>query len=242
MKNNNILIIDDNQDLADGLAMILEDENYQVSVAYNGSDGIRLLDAGLFDLVFIDVKLPDMNGIEIYQHIHRKSPTTKVIMMTGFRIEQVIAELIDNGEVEILRKPFDMSLVHDIISEIKDKSIVLIADGSPDISVNLYKYLIDKNVTTILARNKQEALDRILTNTADVLVLDLQTSIISSLEVYLQLEQQNRAIKTIIVTGYTKEDNVTIDALKSLSVTGCLFKPFAPEDMLTTINKVMKLN
>ena len=76
----------------------------------------------------------------------------------------------------------------------------------------------------------------------DVLVLDLQMPIMSGLDVYLQLQQQERAVKTIIVTGYPKEEKETIDVLKSLSVTGCLFKPFAPEDMLTAINKAMQLS
>ena len=242
MKKLNILIIDDNHDLADGLAMVLEDENYTVSLAYNGNDGIKLFDIEQFDVVFIDVKLPDMNGVEVYQYIHHKNPITKVVMMTGFRIEQILAEVIDSGEVEILRKPFEMKLVNDILTKAEEKSIVLIADDNPDFSEALSEYLTDNNISTILARNGQEALDGVLSNPVDVLVLDLQMPIMSGLDVYLQLQQQERAVKTIIVTGYPKEEKETIDVLKSLSVTGCLFKPFAPEDMLTAINKAMQLS
>ena len=53
MSESNILIIDDNKDLADGLGMILEDEGYQVTLAYNGPDGIRSFNTGHFDMVLV---------------------------------------------------------------------------------------------------------------------------------------------------------------------------------------------
>ena len=89
MTKTSVLIVDDNQDLADGLGMVLEDENYQVSLAYNGTNAIKLFNDGSFDFVFLDVKLPDMNGIEVFQSIIRKDPNATVILMTGYRVEQL---------------------------------------------------------------------------------------------------------------------------------------------------------
>lgn len=241
MKELSILIVDDNVDLADGLAMVLEDENHQVSLAYNGTDAIKTFDDGKFDISFIDVKLPDMSGIEVFQHIHNKELNTKVIMMTGFRIEQVLAEVVDSGEVEILRKPFEMKQIMDVASQIKKESIVLLADDDPDLSESLSDYLVDNGIKTILAKNGQEALDGVLSNPVDVLVLDLRRPIICGLEVYLQLKQQGHAIKTIIITGFASEEKETIDVLKSMSVTGCLFKPFKPEDLLQAIEQAMNM-
>lgn len=239
MNQTSILIIDDNQDLADGLAMVLEDENYQVSLAYNGINGIKVFDTDRFDIVFIDVKLPDMNGVEVFHYIHNKAPKVKTIMMTGFRVEQILAGVIDNADVEILRKPFEIKHVLEILNKIKNESIILIADDDPDFSEGMSEFLTEHGMKTILAKNGQEAVDGVLSNPVDVLVLDLRIPIMCGLEVYLQLKQQGRAVKTIIVTGYEKQEAETIDILKSMSVTGCLFKPFSPNDMLHAIEQAI---
>ena len=242
MSQTRVLIVDDNQDLADGLGMVLEDENYQVSLAYNGADAIKTFDAGHFDVVFLDVKLPDMNGVEVFLYIHNKDPKVKVVMMTGFRIEQVLAEVIDRGEVEILRKPFEMKRVEEILKKAQHESIILIADDDPDFSEGMSDFLIEHGMKTIVAKNGQEALDGVMSNKIDVLVLDLCMPIMCGLEVYLKLKQQGRTVKTIIVTGYAKEEKEAIDLLKSVDVTGCLFKPFAPDKLLTVIEEILQKN
>lgn len=239
MKKLKILIIDDNKDLADGLGVVLEGENYQVSIAYNGTDGMSQFDADQFDVVFIDVKLPDVNGIEIFQYINNKSVNVRTIMMTGFRIEQILAEVISNGDVEILHKPFEIKSVLNTLKQIKNESIVLIADDDPDFAESLSEYLDDHGLKTMIARNGQEALDSVLSNPIEVLVLDLRMPIMCGLDVYLRLKKQGRAVKTIIVTGYAKEEKEAIDILKSTSVTGCLFKPFKPVEMLDAIEHAM---
>ena len=239
MKQTSVLIVDDNQDLADGLGVVLEDENQQVSIAYNGTEAIKIFDAGDYDVVFLDVKLPDMNGIEVFQYIKDKVPKVKVIMMTGFRIEQVLAEVIDRGEVEILRKPFEMERVEEILKQVQSESIVLIADDDPDFSEAMSEYLVDHGLKIMLARNGQEAIDGVLSNPVDVLVLDLRMPVICGLGVYLKLRKLNHAVKTIIVTGHGKEEKETIDLLRSTEATGCLFKPFNPEDMLHAMKQAL---
>lgn len=239
MSQTSILIVDDNQDLADGLAMVLEDENFQVSLAYNGTDAISKFNTGNFDIVFLDVKLPDISGVEVFQSIHEKDPGAKVIMMTGFRIEQVLAEVVENGDVEILRKPFEIKHVLDTLNQIRKESIILIADDDPDFSEGMSEFLNDHGMKTILAKNGQEALDGVLSNPVDILVLDLQMPIMCGLDVYLQLKKKGHAVKTIIVTGHEKQEAETIDILKSMSVTGCLFKPFKPDDMLDAIEQII---
>lgn len=239
MTKNNILIVDDNQDLADGLAMVLEDENYHVSLAYNGTDAINTFDASHFDVVFVDIKLPDISGMDVYQYINKKNPKARVIMMTGFRIEQVLEEVIEKGNVEILRKPFEMKRIEEILEEVQHESIVLIADDDPDFSESVSEYLSEQGIKTILAKNGQEALDQMMSNEVDVLVLDLNMPIMCGLDVYMELKKKGIAVKTIIVTGNDKKEKETVDLLQSVNVTGCLFKPFKPDNLLNVIKDIL---
>lgn len=237
MSQLKILIVDDNQDLANGLGTVLEYEGYQVTLAYNGNSGIKAFEAENFDLVFLDVKLPDMNGVEVFQNIHKKNPETRVIMMTGYRVEQLLAETIEDGEVELLRKPFKIERVFEILGEIKNESIVLIADDDPGLPESLSSYLTGCGMKTLHARNGQEAVDGMELNPAEILLLNLRKPIMNSLGVYLKLRQRGHAVKTIIVTGYEDQESNCVDVLRSTSVTGCLFKPFKTEEMLGVIDQ-----
>ena len=239
MSQKKLLIVDDNRDLADGLAMILEDEGYRVTLAYNGADGITAFNNERFHVVLLDVKLPDMNGIEVFQKIHKKDPAVRVIMMTGYRVEQLLAEVIGDGEVKILRKPIEMERVSEILAQIQKESIILLADNDADLATKLSAYLTAQGKTNLLARDGQQAVDDVVANPVEVLVLDLGMPIMCSLEVYLELKQRDCSVKTIIVTGYAHEASESIDLLRSTAATGCLFKPFKPAEMLHAIEQAI---
>lgn len=239
MSQLNILVIDDNRDMADGLGMILEDEGYQVTLAYDGRHGIKAFTAGHLDVVLIDFKLPDMNGVVVLHEIHKKDSKVRGIVMSGFRIEQLLSVVIDDGGVEVLRKPFEIERVLEVLGRIQNENIILIADDAPDFAEYLSAYLTDHDIKIMLARSRQEAVDGVLSSPVEVLVLDLRMPVIYCLEVYLELKQRGQTVKTIIVTGYADEEPDTVDVLRSVSVTGCLFKPFKPESMLRAIKRIM---
>ena len=238
MKQLNILVIDDNHDLADGLGMILEDDGHQIAVTYNGADAIKEFDNGSYDLVFIDVKLPDMNGVEVFQNIHKKDPEVNIFMMTGYRIEQLLSEVVDKGSVSVLRDPFDMESVTDALNQIGDEGILLIADDHSDCVHDLISHLSSKNIKLKHGSNKKEIIEDVLSNPVEVLILDLHMPVIYGLEVYLELKQKNFAVKTIIITGCKDDAPASGDVFRSTPITGCLFKPFNPEYMLNAIEQM----
>lgn len=237
MQRLNILVIDDNQDLADGLGMILEDEGHQVTLAYNGIDGINAFDATSFDVALVDVKLPDMNGIEIFQNIHKKDPDIRIFLMTGYRVEQLLEEVVGDADVEIIRNPFEIKHITEAVIRVKNESIILIADDTPDCGKNLAGHLSAHKFKIMLVDSTEKAVADVDSDKFDVLVLDLHKPVTYALEIYLELKQRNNALKTIIVTGCEdKEANIS-DLLRSTAITGCLFKPFHPEYLLQILDR-----
>ncbi|MGB5718231.1 MAG: response regulator [Gammaproteobacteria bacterium] len=239
MSQSNILIIDDNRDMADGLGMILEDEGYQVTLAYNGRDGIGIFNAGHFDMVLVDFKLPDMNGVAVLRQLHQKDPQVRVIVITGYHVEQLLAEAIDDGTVEVLRKPLEIGPVIHILDRIQKENIILIVDDDPDAANRVTAQLTDQGIKTLLAGNAREAVAGVISGPVEVLVLDLRLPVTYGLEVYQELGQLGHTVKTLIVTGYADDESGTVDSLRSTAVTGCLFKPFRPEQMLRVVKQIM---
>ena len=83
MINGKILIVDDNRDLDDGLAMVMDGDGYEVVVAYSGEEAVAQLETVEFKVALIDVKMPCIDGIEVLDIIKRTQPATHVVMMTG---------------------------------------------------------------------------------------------------------------------------------------------------------------
>lgn len=241
MKINNILIVDDNKDLAQCLSILLQEEEYNVTVVFNGEDALTKAREQHFDLAIIDVKLPGINGIEVFSTLRKITPETQGIMMTGHRVDQLLGEATDSGAVSILRKPFTMEKLLEQLDSLESTGILLVADDDPDFPEKAEQFLSGNGREVILARSREEAISRIQNEPADLLMLDLKLPIINGLDICIDLSRSGYKIPVIIVTGYSAQEIGKIDDLKSMSVTGCLFKPFNPDELLGGIESIIKL-
>jgi DNA-binding response OmpR family regulator len=233
-----IFIVDDNQDFAESLADILRSDGHQVELAFDGETAIEKFRQQTFDITFMDVKLPGKNGVESFFEIRKINPQAKVVMMTGYSVEQLVNQAIENGALGVLSKPIEMTQLLELLEKVKPNGIILLADDDQEFINSLEDVLKTHNYSVIVAHTGQEAVDGVLTNNVDVLILDMKLPILNGLEVYLTLKERNHIIPTIIATGYPTEEADNIDKLESMSVSGCFIKPFNPQDLLEAINLI----
>src|ERR1700684_1709616 len=84
MPRGSILVIDDEVEIREGLEALLTSESFQVTLAETGEAGLRPLEDHPFDLMLLDVSLPDRNGIELLREIRRRDPQLAVILITAY--------------------------------------------------------------------------------------------------------------------------------------------------------------
>ena len=106
MKSIKVLIVDDNRDLGEGLKAVLEDEGYQVTLTMTGEEAIALSREQKFGITFMDMKLPDMTGIDALIEIKNFNVNTSVVMMSGYRVHELLDEALERGAKSVLNKPF----------------------------------------------------------------------------------------------------------------------------------------
>ena len=102
-----ILIIDDEEALRDGCKQVLEKSGYAVLTAANGIEGIRLAREHLPDMAFVDLKMPNMSGMEIIEILTRDIPDIVLVMITGFASIGSAVEAMQKGAYDYLPKPFN---------------------------------------------------------------------------------------------------------------------------------------
>ena len=102
-----ILIVDDEKDARESLQDILELEDYEVDVVATGDEALKKLNKGEYVLMFLDFKLPGVDGLEVMQQTHLLYPETKIIILTAHGSLDSAIEAIRCGVHDYLLKPFE---------------------------------------------------------------------------------------------------------------------------------------
>lgn len=111
--NGHILIVDDEASLRQTLARILQRAGFEVTTTASGSEALTLLAQQPFDLVYLDLRMPDMNGLEVLRAIHTKLPDLPVILFTAQPDLNSAVEALRHGAIDYLLKPLKPQAVID---------------------------------------------------------------------------------------------------------------------------------
>ncbi len=103
-----ILVIDDDENIRKVVCAILKDKGYDVEIAGSGNEAITKTSQGHFDLMLVDIRLPDMEGTEILTRIHDTVPRIRKIMVTGYPTLQNAVTAVNQGADAYIMKPFDV--------------------------------------------------------------------------------------------------------------------------------------
>ncbi|MBC7226687.1 MAG: hybrid sensor histidine kinase/response regulator [Thermoflexales bacterium] len=112
-----ILVIDDEEGIRAGCRRALEPEGYIVETAATGQEGLRRFREGNFDLVLIDVVLPDMRGVDLLKPILEKDPDVVCIVITGYATVELAVQAIRSGAYDFLSKPFTADVLRMTVAQ-----------------------------------------------------------------------------------------------------------------------------
>lgn len=117
-----ILIVDDERSIRNSLKEILEHEEYTIETAENGHQALDILKQKHIDVILCDIKMPQMDGIELLDIILKKYTTTPVIMISGHGDIETAVECLKKGAYDFLQKPLDLNRVLVTVRNALDKS------------------------------------------------------------------------------------------------------------------------
>lgn len=111
-----ILVIDDDSGIRALFAKALESLGHKVSTAASGIEGMELVKQADFEMVFLDLGMPEMNGDEFLQKLKKTKPDLPVIIITGFPGSELLERVVKQGPFGVMNKPFTHS---DIVNAVK---------------------------------------------------------------------------------------------------------------------------
>jgi NADH-quinone oxidoreductase subunit E/NADP-reducing hydrogenase subunit HndA len=166
--SGSILIVDDELVVIKSCERILAPEGYAVQGVNNAADAMNLLNDGIFDIVITDLKMPEIDGIELIRWLRDHKPQLGVVIITGYPSQETIKDALELGIIDYLPKPFSPQLLIDVAEKALTAVKVRQAEEKP------YERDIEEKSQEIIAviegnRNRPGALIPVLQQTQNIL-------------------------------------------------------------------------
>ncbi|MBW2568363.1 MAG: response regulator [Deltaproteobacteria bacterium] len=154
-----ILVVDDEARMRDSLSILLSNEGYNIQTGCNGREAIECLDRNSYDMVLLDMMMPEVDGNQVMDYIRGQHLDTMVIVMTGHASIDSAVECVKKGAYDYLKKPFDfeelLARVKNTINQIQLKKENKIVNGKLEVTQQRYRYLVNASPDIIYILNPE---------------------------------------------------------------------------------------
>jgi DNA-binding NtrC family response regulator len=236
-KKLNVLIVDDDIMMARTLKDIFTIKGYYTEAVNSGLEALKTLESKSFDFVLSDIKMPDMNGLDLYRAIKDRWPNLPVVLMTAYSSEHLVSNGLKEGVVSVVTKPLEINILLDFLSSFqKDNTIVIIEDDETFYS--MMSSILEKNSFKTKAFSDPEGVIEKMSDKPEAFILDMKLNDISGLDVLRKIKEKYSDVPVILMTGYAGEMFSDIEKALELGAITCLYKPFHIMEMIETLRGV----
>jgi two-component system sensor histidine kinase/response regulator len=194
----NILVIDDELGIREGCRRTLAPHGFVVETAATAEEGLRKVREGNFDLVLLDVVMPDRRGIDLLAPIHEKDPDTVCLIITGYATVELAVEAIRQGAYDFISKPFTADVLLIAVNQGLERRRL-------SLEAKRLQALEQEAAELARAREELERLDRFKTGFMLTVAHELrapltatQSFLLAVLKGYIPREQQERTLRRAI--------------------------------------------
>ena len=114
-----VLVVDDEKNLTLAMRRLLSAEGYRTETAGSGEEALEIVKDDFFDVIFLDVNMPDMNGLETFKKLRKVTPKSAVVMITGYgkTLKALVEEARELGVRAVIDKPFKINQITEAVRE-----------------------------------------------------------------------------------------------------------------------------
>ncbi len=241
MEKAGILIVDDNTSLCQTMSFILGRKGYAVTTARDGLEALARVKKRPFNMVFMDIKMPLMDGVETYKRIKKVRPEAVVVMMTAYAVEDLVQEALQEGAYDIIYKPLDIEKVLALIERAKDNNqgaLIMVVDDDPGTCITLKNILSKRGSRVCTADTGEEAIAKSRKKDYDIIFIDMKLPTINGLETYLAIKEINPEAVVIMMTAYRQEVTELVEEALDSNAYTCLYKPLDMEELVRLVDEI----
>lgn len=235
LRPTRLLVVDDDLDTCANLADILSDIGYDVQTASEAKTALRSVTEQAFDIVLLDLKLPGMDGLQLYRELKRRSASTVAILITGFADAETRQRAEQLGVWRILPKPVDVPALLPLISEAAKQPLLLIVDDDSEFCASLYDVLREQSFRIGIAGSAQEAAQQMSRQEFPIVLVDWQLPDADGLKLVQEIHGQHPQARIMLLTGHRHELSEQLQKNAVPGVDVFFYKPLEMDAFLGTL-------
>jgi len=237
MTAKRILVVDDDRGMVETLCDILEINGWATSRAFDGEDAVRLAREQSVDVVLMDIRMPRLNGVKALQAIKQDRPGTRIILMTAFAAQELIAEAEGAGVLQILRKPVELPALLAFLERARHEvRSVLVVDDEPEFLDTLCELLTIKGLTPVKARTVDEAVARMTSDRPTAVLLDLRLNHVDPKAGILAIREVDPSVLLILYSGHKDHLDRTMEDAPDGLIDAAFTKPLPIDRLLEVLH------
>lgn len=233
-----ILVVDDETDTCANLKDILTDLGYQVDVAYDGPSALALVEQHPYDVALLDLKMPGMDGLELYRRIKKRRAGTVAIIVTAYAASETAQAAQQAGAWQILPKPVNSTHLLELIEEASEQPLLMVVDDDSDLCDSLWDLFRERGYRVCLAHSAEDAEDRLRDREHKVVLIDMKLPGKSGGEVYRMVRELSPTARTVVITGFRSEMEQLVDRVVEEGADAVCYKPFDVGELLATVKQL----
>lgn len=233
-----ILIVDDDHRMARTLMDILNVKGYQADAVFSGEEALRKVKAISYDCVLSDIKMPEIDGVELFREIKAEQPDLPVVLMTAYAGDKLVKEGLKEGAIASLTKPIDIDTMLSFFSSLRKEQVIVIVDDDPAFCKILGDILKTRNFTVIEIGDPWDLKEVIKDDGRIIVLLDMKLKGIDGLDVLQDIQEQQPNLPVILVTGYREKMAKSIKKALKISAYTCLYKPLQIEELIRILAEI----
>jgi CheY-like chemotaxis protein len=233
----NILVVDDNKDLLNTFTLILKRKGFIVDTAEDGLNAIEKFKKNHFDLVLMDVVMPNMNGMDAFHKMLEIDTRAKIILLTAYCEEDQLKRAVSQGAYRALYKPVNIAKLMELITEATNDPNILIVDDDANFRHSMARMLEVLGYKVSTVASGFEALTLSKHQKFNIAFVDIKMCVMDGLTTSVKLKENSPGILIVLMTGYRDEVKHIVDEAAEKGVINCLYKPFDVVDLKELVNK-----
>ncbi len=230
-----VLVVDDEQDICENLRDILSDLGYRVDTAQDGPSALELVRDNYYDVALLDLRMPGMDGLELYRRIKQLRADTVAMIVTAYATDEITQAAIEAGAWKVVAKPVDLKYLMHFIDEALGQPIVLVIDDDDELCLSLWDVLREQGYRVSLASDAPQAASRLREQAYQVVLIDMKLPQTDGAEMFHLVRQTNPEARTVLITGHRGDVERKIHEVVQAGADAVCYKPFNVDQLLQTI-------
>jgi two-component system NtrC family sensor kinase len=247
-RTETVLIVDDDRLIREQLRRELKRGFFKVFLAPDGKTALETVAREEIGVVILDIKLPDIYGLEVLTKIKKEKPDCEVIVITGWGTRDIAIQSLRRGAIDYIEKPIEADELSAALGraqeklaereELQYKNRLLVIDDEEEVVKRLKDFLDKEGYEVAYALNGKEGLNIVENSKVDVLITDIKMDDMDGIEVLRRAKRLYQDIEGIMVTGF-REQELAIRSLRAGAI-DYITKPVNLDELLFAVSRAVE--